>query len=769
MMLCGANPLQNSSTANKDFFARPLTKEQRKAAARMAAAKSKSKLWGPSHSYDSDDSSMNSQHSSTLGAAPRQEETPRNNDTSTTKWWETMMGKAWQEAVQVVSTHANHASTMSCSPSAPTTTKYYPHWSAGTGLNIRSRSRSQLSASKMEVVKEEAEEEEDDSTDPSTQVDSNANANPAALSGSQESPNTSRETPATATGVNISHTSSTTTSSHIHHRCHRGVAAAEKKVEEWTDLFASACGAGGATMSPCSAHDLEEIFGRQRSKTHKYNATKAQPNLGIAPMQLEASDDEEDSIFQGIESHWDSSPQRRDPPTSRQQQQPSPNNKQGHPNNKQGHPNKNNTSASNSHQISHQPQQQPPPLRRTISEDSPVERRKQRHARRQQRHEQASAVAVGGLRNNNSMPPHEDFEVDSQKQVLVTHPTTTSLLKNQSQLPAPLEENPSSTRHAHPEDHRDDVVLFPPEPLPLETLLVKAEEAQELERNISELTMRSSYQEATHRLSDQRRMAYYAVGRHHRLTGPRSGGNRRCYFTGKLIFGGAPFYAGIVQQGLRSLVVFCLPSTLGMPQNLPNYDKRRSMSKSSAASSRQSLLQRSRRTLSSAASALSKTPSRQSLTTNLDDMSLSIEGDLDPNWLMDKDYLLSILPEPSSDLLAEMAQRYPEQFETLPIQVRHASCWRLFVKFCFFSGLPIQEGELHYQVRPALAMELYGEDIVLSHDVMEAVNGASSADILKLPNRKTFRYLKRHYQQQSAKLPDICFQRTSWERVKPEV
>jgi len=120
-------------------------------------------------------------------------------------------------------------------------------------------------------------------------------------------------------------------------------------------------------------------------------------------------------------------------------------------------------------------------------------------------------------------------------------------------------------------------------------------------------------------------------------------------------------------------------------------------------------------------------------------------------------------------LLAEMNQRYPEQFETLPVQVRKPSCWRLFVKFCFFSGLPIAEGELHYQVLPKLAMEAYGEDIVLSHDVMEAINGVSSAEILKLPNQKTFRYLKKHYQQQSSKLPEIAFHRTSWEQVHPEI
>jgi hypothetical protein len=288
--------------------------------------------------------------------------------------------------------------------------------------------------------------------------------------------------------------------------------------------------------------------------------------------------------------------------------------------------------------------------------------------------------------------------------------------------------------------------------------------------------MRSSYQDTVPKnVADQRRMAYYAVGKHHRQGTPRSGGNRRCYFTGKLIFGGNPFYAGIVQQGMRTLVVFCLPSAIGMPHHIPadQMKRRPSLMTQSQGSAKTpngtSLLQnRSRRTLSSAASQLSKAQSKIS-SINLDDMSLSIEGDLDPNWNLDKDFLLSVLPEPSSELLAEMNQRYPEQFETLPVQVRHASCWRLFVKFCFFSGLPIAEGELHYQVRPALAAEIYGEDIVLSYDVMEAINGTNSAEILKLPNQKTFKYLKRHYQQQSSKLPEEVFQRTSWEQVKPEV
>jgi hypothetical protein len=125
------------------------------------------------------------------------------------------------------------------------------------------------------------------------------------------------------------------------------------------------------------------------------------------------------------------------------------------------------------------------------------------------------------------------------------------------------------------------------------------------------------------------------------------------------------------------------------------------------------------------------------------------------------------LPEPKQALLDEMAVRFPAQFETLPVQVRSPPCWRLYVKFCFFSGLPIAEGEMHYKVVSETA-DLYGEDIILSHEVMEAVNG-DSAEILRLPNLKTFRYLRKHYNQQSTKLPNQVFQRQAWEMVRPEV
>ena len=308
-------------------------------------------------------------------------------------------------------------------------------------------------------------------------------------------------------------------------------------------------------------------------------------------------------------------------------------------------------------------------------------------------------------------------------------------------------------------------------PLPVEQLELNTQTAVELERCISELTMRSSYGEATAKIAENRRMAYYAVGKHHRQSG--RGGNRRCYFTGKLILGGAPFYAGSVQQGLRTLVVFCLPSAVGLPLEMqPNSShsdgrsigsrRRPSLSNRSQASAS---IAQSRGARSTAGSLLSRKGSKLSRLSSVDDT--SIEEELDPNWELDKEYLLSVLPEPTQDLLDEMALRYPAQFETLPVQVRSPHCWKLYVKFCFFSGLPIAEGEMHYKVRDQLANQ-YGEEIILSHEVMEAVNGDSS-ELLRLPNLKTFRYLRKHYHQQSAKLPSSCFERQAWEMVRPEV
>lgn len=322
--------------------------------------------------------------------------------------------------------------------------------------------------------------------------------------------------------------------------------------------------------------------------------------------------------------------------------------------------------------------------------------------------------------------------------------------------------------------------------LPMQSLMVSNDQSLELERSISELTMKSSYGEAMSRLAENRRMAFYAVGKHHKSSG--RGGNRRCYFTGKLILGGAPFYAGGLLQGLRTLFVFCLPSAIGLPKGVelrrqnssttdgdnglsgPSCDSvvTRESSYGVAAKPRilkpESLLKRSR----SQSVGATSTAGSASRISSLDDMSLSLEDDLDPNWGLDRDYLLTILPEPSQDLLDDMSARYPDQFEALPIPVRSPHCWRLFIKFCFFSGLPIAEGELHYRVKDDISNEAHGEEIILSHEVMEAVNG-DTAEILRLPNLKTFRYLRKHYTQQSGKLSEVVFKRTSWEIVLPEI
>lgn len=372
----------------------------------------------------------------------------------------------------------------------------------------------------------------------------------------------------------------------------------------------------------------------------------------------------------------------------------------------------------------------------SVTSETPADRRRQRHIKRQQRGVAASVSDTA---------PHEDFEV-----------TTSQIMAVPPKIDDP------SLNHSLDESNQGKVA-------PLDSFTLDRQTAVELERSISELTMRSSYGVATAKLSENRRMAYYAVGKHHRQSG--RGGNRRCYFTGKLILSGSPFYAGSVQQGLRTLVVFCLPSSLGLPKGVDaaardNASVLASIEGASVAASRVSAApSRGARSILSSRRSAKLLPSRSSYA---DEMSLSVGEELDPNWGLDKDYLLSVLPAANQEILDELARRFPEQFETLPVQVRNPSCWRLYVKFCFFSGLPIAEGELHYKVRDEVA-DNFGEEVILSHEVMEAVNGHDSAEILRLPNLKTFRYLRKHYNQQSAKLPDEVFQRKAWELVRPEV
>ena len=207
---------------------------------------------------------------------------------------------------------------------------------------------------------------------------------------------------------------------------------------------------------------------------------------------------------------------------------------------------------------------------------------------------------------------------------------------------------------------------------------------KEIERSVSELTMRSHGAFELHRYtSDSRRMAYYAVGRaaaaeDNKNKSSSSGGcNRRCYFSGCIIAYGVPVYAGIVQQGPRTLVVFCLPWALDLP----------------------------------------------SLTT-----SASSSSSINNNNKAERERYLESLPHPDAKLLSEMSKRYRKPFDTLPVQVRSPACWRLFVKFCFFSGLPIGDGELHYRVKDNVAtfsssmessQQQQQEEIALSHEVME--------------------------------------------------
>ena len=253
-----------------------------------------------------------------------------------------------------------------------------------------------------------------------------------------------------------------------------------------------------------------------------------------------------------------------------------------------------------------------------------------------------------------------------------THPnnnTNTNYKKSKSQ--------PNITTKEQSEDYGSSRAL--PDGLPFRELSVPSE----IEHSVSELTMRSHGAFERHKYtSDSRRMAYYAVGRTTSIndeSGSRkssSGGNRRCYFTGHSILYGMPFYAGSVQQGPRTLVVFCLPSALGLGSGRTKENKNgRPIAKFSSK--------------------------------------------------VERDRYLESLPDPDQKLLQEMSKRYPEPFDTLPVQVRSPHCWRLFVKFCFFSGLPIAEGEMHYRVKSTICVmassqqQQQQEEIALSHEVME--------------------------------------------------
>jgi hypothetical protein len=125
--------------------------------------------------------------------------------------------------------------------------------------------------------------------------------------------------------------------------------------------------------------------------------------------------------------------------------------------------------------------------------------------------------------------------------------------------------------------------------------------------------------------------------------------------------------------------------------------------------------------------------------------------------------------------LGQIERKYPAPYAALPVIVRKPECWGLYTKFCLFSGLPIADGEMYYRVRDEVASFIpqrayYGiDEVILSYEVLETANGAQSAEILRLPSSKTFKYLQKHYTQQCSKLTLAVFDRNSWEKIMPEI
>lgn len=316
---------------------------------------------------------------------------------------------------------------------------------------------------------------------------------------------------------------------------------------------------------------------------------------------------------------------------------------------------------------------------------------------------------------------------------------------------------------------------------------IQVNKSMPFQKSISELTMRSSYGEATTPISDMRRMAYYAVGKNHSPKGSKksnTGGNRKCYFTGEPIISGRPFYAGSVQQGMRTLIVFCLPSALSLPRK-EDLERVNELEVNSQLEGRKGPDEMSRRTMTGlSTAALSQHDSIYN-----DEGFVTSEFFQQTSWTEDEDgnlceslnveLLVQALPDPNRNLLLYMQETFPEQFASLSPHLRRPQCWRLYIKFCFFSGLPIADGEMYYKVMDDVVSGLGGkrnatvDEIVLSHEVMEAVSG-ESADLRILPGNNTFKYLQKHYKQQCAKLTPQkiakkVFDRSSWIRVMPEV
>lgn len=202
-----------------------------------------------------------------------------------------------------------------------------------------------------------------------------------------------------------------------------------------------------------------------------------------------------------------------------------------------------------------------------------------------------------------------------------------------------------------------------------------------------------------------RRMAYYAIGSQTQDHSQQLLQQRQCFFTGTPILSSSPFYAGVLHRHLQSLVVLCAYSSLLPALQLP------------------------------------------SNTTLLDAQEQQI-------------------------VVNNLQTNYPEMFSQLPAPLRQASSWKLYTKFCSFSGLPIAEGEMHYfvssdKLQKVEHLDNY-EDVFLSHEVMIAIHGETSAELLKLPNTKTLTYLSTFYPAQSSKYPPSVFVRDSWEAILPE-
>jgi hypothetical protein len=235
--------------------------------------------------------------------------------------------------------------------------------------------------------------------------------------------------------------------------------------------------------------------------------------------------------------------------------------------------------------------------------------------------------------------------------------------------------------------------------------------------SVSELTMQSlgeAYWQSMSLLAggsstttnmQNRRMAYYAIGSQTHDHSQQLLQQRQCFFTGTPILSSSPFYAGVLHRHLQSLVVLCAYTSLLPELQLP------------------------------------------SNTTLLDAQEQHI-------------------------VVNNLQKNYPEMFSQLPAPLQQASSWKLYTKFCSFSGLPIAEGEMHYCVSsnklPQVEHLHNYEDVFLSHEVMIAIHGETSAELLKLPNTKTLTYLSTFYPTQSSKYPPSVFVRDSWDAILPE-